>query len=81
VRAHTATSPAICTGVMPRIEPKSALSKDGPLVPNFANRATPSAKDAIVITPMAASAPTRLRLVTAVIASADAIPQRPAPMA
>ena len=61
--------------------PKSALSNDGPLVPNLANRATPRANDAIVITPMAASAPTRLRLVTAVIASADAIPHSPAPMA
>ena len=61
------------------MDPKSAFSKDGPLDPNRANRATPKANDAVVITPIAASAPSRLRLDTALIARADAIPHNPAP--
>lgn len=33
------------------MDPKSAFSKDGPLDPNRANRATPKANDAVVMTP------------------------------
>ena len=59
--------------------PNSRLSNAGPLLPNFVSSATPSANDAVVTTPIAASAPMRCRRVTALIASADARPQRPAP--
>ena len=64
--------------LMPRMLPNRALSNEGPLVPNLANSATPRAKDAMVMTPIAASAPTRLFLTTTVIASAEAMPHSPA---
>ena len=46
---------------MPKIEPNSAWSKLGPLAPNFDSSATPSANEAVVMTPIAASAPIRWR--------------------
>ena len=71
----------ICWTLMPRMLPNNALSNAGPLEPNFANSATPRANDAVVMTPMAASAPTRLLRLTALMANAEAIPHRPAPIA
>jgi hypothetical protein len=59
--------------------PKSAASKFWPRRPNRAKRANPSANDAVVITPMAASAPITRRRVTPLIISAEATPQAPAP--
>jgi hypothetical protein len=59
--------------------PNSAASKLGPLLPNLVSRATPRANDAVVMTPMAASAPILRRRVTDVMANADARPQTPAP--
>lgn len=79
VRAHTATSHMIWLLVMPRMLPKSAWSNAGPLVPNLLKSATPRANDAVVTTPMAASAPMRLRRATVVMAMADAMPHSPAP--
>ena len=64
---------------MPRIEPKRAASKLGPRLPNFARRATPRAKDAVVTTPIAASEPIRCLRATLLIASAEPTPQTPAP--
>ena len=75
------TSPTICPVLMPRMLPNRAFSNAGPLVPNLANSATPSANDAIVMTPIAASAPTRLFFTTTVIARAEPMPHRPAPSA
>jgi hypothetical protein len=43
-------------------------------------RARPRANEAVVMTPMAASEPMARRRVTAVTPSAEARPQRPAPM-
>ena len=65
--------------VTPRMLPNSAASKLGPLLPKTVSRATPSANDAVVMTPMAASAPIRRRRVTLLMASADASPHTPAP--
>ena len=59
--------------------PNSAASKLRPLVPNSANSASPSANDAVVMTPIAASEPMMRRRVTALIMSADTTPHRPAP--
>jgi hypothetical protein len=59
--------------------PNSAASKLAPLLPNFVSRATPSAKEAVVMTPIAASAPILRRRVTDVMARAEASPQTPAP--
>ena len=63
----------------PRMLPNRAASKLGPRRPNTANRARPSANDAVVITPIAASAPIARRRVTPLISSADARPHTPAP--
>ena len=60
--------------------PNSAASKLGPLLPNTVSSTTPSANDAVVITPMAASAPIRRLRVTRLMDNADASPQTPAPM-
>ena len=79
VTSETATRAAIWAGSMPRMLPKRAFSKAGPLVPNFAKSATPSANEAVVITPIAASAPSLLRRETEVMAMAEAMPHRPAP--
>ncbi len=59
--------------------PNSSASNDGPLLPNLVSSATPSAKDAVVTTPIAASAPMRGVRATALMASAEASPQAPAP--
>ncbi len=59
--------------------PNSRASNAGPLVPNRVSRATPSANDAVVTTPIAASAPIRRLRVTALMASAEARPHSPAP--
>jgi hypothetical protein len=58
--------------------PNSSASKDGPLLPKRVSSATPSAKDAVVTTPIAASAPMRRLRATALMASADASPHSPA---
>ncbi len=78
-KTMTAMSHTICAFVIPRMLPKSALSNAGPEEPNLLNRATPRANDAVVTTPMAASAPKRLRRATAVMAMAEAMPHSPAP--
>ncbi len=59
--------------------PNSAASKLRPLVPNSANSARPSANDAVVMTPIAASEPMIRRRVTALIMSAETTPHTPAP--
>ena len=59
--------------------PKSRLSNAGPLLPKRVSSATPSAKDAVVTTPMAASAPMRFVRATALMARAEASPHSPAP--
>ena len=64
---------------MPRIEPNSAASKLGPLLPNRARSATPRAKEAVVTTPIAASEPIRCLRATLLMASAEPTPQTPAP--
>ena len=63
----------------PLMLPNSSASKAGPLLPKRVSSATPSAKDAVVTTPIAASAPMRRLRATALMASADASPQSPAP--
>ena len=59
--------------------PNSAASKLGPRLPKTVSSATPSAKEAVVMTPIAASAPMRWARATRLIASAEAKPQMPAP--
>ena len=59
--------------------PNSAASKLPPSPSKNANSAKPSANEAVVITPIAASEPITRRRVTPLIMSADATPQAPAP--
>ena len=75
----TAATTSTSVELTPRMLPKSAASKLRPLRPKSANSASPSAKEAVVMTPMAASAPIRRPRVTALIISAEATPQMPAP--
>ena len=63
----------------PRMLPNRAASKLRPFVPKSANNASPSANDAVVMTPIAASDPITRRRVTPLIMSADATPHTPAP--
>ena len=65
----------------PRMLPNRAASKLRPRRPKMANRARPRAKEAVVITPMAASAPMTRRRVTRLIMRPDATPHTPAPRA
>ena len=59
--------------------PNSAASKLPPSPSKNANSARPSAKDAVVMTPIAASDFSTRRRVTPLIISADATPHAPAP--
>ena len=59
--------------------PNSSGSNAGPLLPKRVSSATPSANDAVVTTPIAASAPIRRLRVTALMARAEASPHTPAP--
>ena len=52
------------------MDPKSAASKLGPRLPNFARSATPRANEAVVTTPIAASEPIRCLRATLLMATA-----------
>ncbi len=59
--------------------PNSAASKLAPREPKIEIRAMPRAKDAVVMTPIAASAPMRRLREIRLIASAEPSPHTPAP--
>ena len=74
-RRARAASSSRSADATPMMLPNSSASKDGPVVPNRVSSATPSANDAVVMTPIAASAPIRRLRATALMASAEASPQ------
>ena len=66
------------TVVTPRMLPNRAASKFRVKLRVLLIRATPTAKEAVVTIPIAASAPIRRRRAVALIASADRKPHSPA---
>ena len=79
--AHTATTltATMSTVSTPRTEPNRTASMLFLAWPYLFSKASPRANDAVVTTPMAASAPIRRRRAMRPMMTPEAMPQMPAP--